>query len=241
MRIYPAIDIWGGKCVRLAPGGRFDDSALYGGDPASRASQWQKLGASWIHSVDLDGARSGSRANLGVVAQMLSRVTIPLQLGGGVRGMEDIDLRMELGVSRVILGTAAVRNRELVADALRKYGKDRIAVGIDALDGTVKISGWEESGDVKASDLCLEIKSLGVQTVIYTDISKDGAMSGPNVRGTEALIRLTGLEIIASGGVSCQEDLRRLREIGAAGAIIGKALYTGAIDLREAIELYERD
>ena len=237
MTIYPAIDIWGGKCVRLAPQGKFDDSALYGGDPAERAMEWQRLGASWIHSVDLDGARGGGGVNRGVIARMLRSVSIPLQLGGGVRNMGDIDLRVSMGVSRVILGTAAVRDKSLLISALAKYGRERIAVGVDALDGIVKVSGWEESGSVKAVEFCLEMKELGVKTVIYTDISRDGAMSGPNVRETEALIKITGLDVIASGGVSCLDDLRRVSEIGAAGAIIGKALYTGAIDLKEAIDL----
>ncbi|MCL2461293.1 MAG: 1-(5-phosphoribosyl)-5-[(5-phosphoribosylamino)methylideneamino]imidazole-4-carboxamide isomerase [Defluviitaleaceae bacterium] len=240
MRIYPAIDIWGGKCVRLAPQGKFDETAMYGGEPPELAKKWQGLGASWIHCVDLDGARGGGNQNLRFISAMMAALTIPLQLGGGVRTMEDIDRRIEMGVSRVILGTAAVKDSSLLSRAIRKYGPEKIAVGIDALNGIVKISGWEENGNVNAADFCMEMKEIGVGTVIYTDIAKDGAMSGPNFKETQALIDKTGLEIIASGGVSSLDDLWKLKEIGADGAIIGKALYTGVIDLKEAIELYER-
>ncbi len=238
MQIYPAIDIKGGKCVRLVQG-NFNDVTVFNDDPCDQALQWVSKGASYIHIVDLDGARLGSSYNNDVIASIVSKVCIPIQVGGGIRTMDDIETKLNIGVSRVILGTAAINNPTFVKDAVRTYG-DKIAIGIDAKEGKVAISGWEEISDVTAVSLCVKMADIGVKTVIYTDISKDGMMTGPNISATKQLIDLSGMDIIASGGVSSLRDLDDIKAIGASGVIIGKALYQGAIDLSKAIQLYQK-
>ncbi len=238
MRIYPAIDIKDGKAVRLVQG-KFDEVTVFNDNPAEVAKVWAEAGASYIHIVDLDGARYGKSFIIDILKEISSKYNVPVQTGGGVRTIEDIRKRIEAGAERVIIGTAAVENPELVREAVKLYG-DKIAVGVDAKNGMVAIKGWEEVSDVSSVDLCLEMKKAGVKTIIYTDISKDGMMSGPNIVATKELIEKTGMEIIASGGVSKIEDLENVFEINAQGVIIGKALYNGAINLSEAIDKFEK-
>ena len=238
MQIYPAIDIIDGKAVRLSQGS-FDNVTVFNDTPADAAKDWVDAGATYIHIVDLDGARYGKTFVIDIIKDIKSKYNIKIETGGGVRTMKDIDDRIEAGASRVIIGTAAVKNPELVKEAVEKYG-DKIAVGVDAKNGMVAISGWEEVSNVTAVDLCLKMKSYGVNTVIYTDISKDGMMSGPNIESTKDLIEKTGMDIIASGGVSKIEDVENVNKINAAGVIIGKALYNGALDLKEVIDRFEK-
>lgn len=236
MQIYPAIDIKDGKAVRLTQG-RFDDVTVFYDDPADAAKQWIDAGASYIHMVDLDGARYGRSFITDVIRAIRVKYDVPIQTGGGVRSLDDVAERISAGVSRVIIGTAAVKDPELVKEAVRLYG-DRIAVGVDAKNGFVAVSGWEEVSDVSAAELCLKMKGYGVKTVIYTDISKDGMMSGPNTASTKELIERTGLDIIASGGISSMEDIQNVADIGSAGVIIGRALYNGTLDLKEVIDRF---
>ncbi len=238
MRIYPAIDIKNGKCVRLRQG-NFDDMTVYNDNPVEVAKEWIKNGASYIHLVDLDGAREGSGVNSDIIKEIANLSDVPVQTGGGIRTIEDIENKLALGVRRVILGTVAVKNPEIVKEAVEKFG-DAIAVGIDAKNGMVAVSGWEEVSEVSAVDLCVKMRDYGVKTIIYTDISKDGMMGGPNIEATKEIVDATGIDIIASGGVSGMNDLENVDKINAHGAIIGKALYTGAINLKEAVDRFER-
>ena len=238
MQIYPAIDLKNGQCVRLKQG-RFDDVTSYGDDPVQRAKIWEEAGATYIHVVDLDGARTGNSYNLEAIKKIVAAVNVPIQTGGGIRSMRDIEQRIDAGVSRVIIGTAAVNNPELVKEAVRVYG-DKIAVGIDASKGMVATDGWEKISDVPAIELCKKMAEIGVKTVVYTDISKDGMMSGPNIESTKELVEESGIDIIASGGVSAMSDLEGVESINAQGVIIGKALYQGALDLKEIIERFEK-
>ena len=206
MQIYPAIDIKNGQCVRLKQG-RFDDMTVYGNDPLKVAEDWVKSGATYIHVVDLDGARLGTSYNNEVIKKIAQELNVPVQTGGGIRSMRDIEEKLATGVSRIVLGTVAVKNPELVAEAVKNYG-DKIAVGIDAMNGRVAVNGWEEVSQVSALDLCKKVAKMGVKTIVYTDISKDGMMIGPNVNGTKDLIEKTGMDIIASGGVSKIRDVK---------------------------------
>lgn len=237
MQIYPAIDIIDGKAVRLSQGS-FDDVTVFNDIPADAAKDWVDAGATYIHIVDLDGARYGKTFVIDIIKDIKSKYDIKIETGGGVRTMKDIDDRIEAGASRVIIGTAAVKNPELVKAAVEKYG-DKIAVGVDAKNGMVAISGWEEVSNISAVELCLKMKEYGVNTVIYTDISKDGMMCGPNIESTKDLIEKTGMDVIASGGVSKMEDIENVNNINAAGVIIGKALYNGALELKEVIDKFE--
>lgn len=238
MQIYPAIDIKNGQCVRLRQG-RFDNITIYGDDPMEVAKNWVLDGATFLHVVDLDGARQGTSYNQSIIQKIVETFHIPVQTGGGIRSMRDIEEKISLGVSRVILGTVAVKKPELVHEAVKAYG-DKIAVGIDAMNGRVAISGWEEVSQVSALDLCKKVCDCGVKTIIYTDISKDGMMIGPNIQSTKEIIKETGVNIIASGGISNIMDLENLQAIGAHGTIIGKALYQGALKLKDVIQRFER-
>lgn len=234
MNIYPAIDIKNGVCVRLKMGDM--GQATEYGDPAGMALKWQQSGAKFLHIVDLDAAFAGTFSNRDTVARIISNVGIPVQLGGGVRTMGDIEERLDLGVWRVIIGTAAYEKPELVAEACAKY-PGRIVLGLDAKNGSVATKGWAENTGADAVALALDMKARGVTTAIYTDISKDGMLTGPNIAGITNMVNQTGLSIIASGGMSCMQDVMRVGQTGAEGVIIGKALYTGAIDLKQAIAL----
>lgn len=238
MIIYPAIDIRGGRCVRLTEG-RFDAETVFADDPAEMALKWAALGAEYLHLVDLDGALAGESKNGAVVERILQNVKIPVQLGGGIRNLATIDKLLSLGVSRVILGSVAVKNPQLVEEACRKY-PGHIAVGIDAKNGEAAIEGWGQGGGVAAVELAKKIAQYGVDKIIYTDISRDGMLSGVNVEATAALARACGVPIIASGGVASLEDIRRVKSVedgGVCGCIIGKAIYTGAVDLKAALAL----
>ena len=238
MIIYPAIDIRGGRCVRLTEG-RFDAETVFADDPAEMALKWAGLGAEFLHLVDLDGALAGESRNVPVIERILQSVSIPVQLGGGIRNLETIEKLLSLGVTRLILGSAAVKNPQLVEEACKKY-PGHIAVGIDAKNGEVAIEGWGKGSGVAATELAKKMAAYGVETIIYTDISRDGMLSGVNVEATAALARACGVPIIASGGVASIEDIRRVKAVeadGVQGCIIGKAIYTGAVDLKEALAL----
>ncbi|HZJ83184.1 MAG TPA: 1-(5-phosphoribosyl)-5-[(5-phosphoribosylamino)methylideneamino]imidazole-4-carboxamide isomerase [Clostridia bacterium] len=238
MYIYPAIDVKNGKCVRLVQGDA-NRETIYHENPIEVAKQWEGMGAKFLHIVDLDGAFQGESQNLAIIEELITSISIPVQIGGGIRTMDNIDRLLKYpGVARVILGTSAITQRELLETAIETYG-NRIAVGIDAKDGKVAIRGWVEKTEIDAVEFGKQIKEIGVDTVIYTDISKDGMLLGPNLSATQAMIQETGLNIIASGGVSKLDDLAQVRQIGASGVIIGQALYTGAIDLIDALEYEE--
>ncbi|NLD74948.1 MAG: 1-(5-phosphoribosyl)-5-[(5-phosphoribosylamino)methylideneamino]imidazole-4-carboxamide isomerase [Chloroflexi bacterium] len=240
MIIYPAIDLRGGRCVRLQQGD-FARETVYADDPVEAAGRWAAEGAAWLHVVNLDGAlgRSGE-ANLAALARIRRAVDLPIQFGGGLRSVEDVDRVLDLGVARIILGTVAIREPEVVREALARYGAERIAVGIDARDGRVAISGWVDVSEVEAVDLGRRMAALGVQRVVYTDVARDGMLTGPNVPATAALARETGLRVIASGGVSSLDDLEQLAAHaadGIDGVIVGMALYEGRLTLPEALAL----
>lgn len=238
MIIYPAIDIRGGRCVRLTEG-RFDAETVFADDPAEMALKWAGMGAEFLHLVDLDGALAGEGKNVPVIERILQSVNIPVQLGGGIRNLETIEKLLALGVTRLILGSAAVKNPQLVEEACKKY-PGHIAVGIDAKNGEVAIEGWGQGSGVAATELAKKMAAYGVETIIYTDISRDGMLSGVNVEATAALARACGVPIIASGGVASLEDIRRVKAVesdGVQGCIIGKAIYTGAVDLKAALDL----
>ncbi len=239
MKIYPAIDIKDGKCVRLSQG-KFDQVEIFSNEPYEMAKKWESMGASYIHLVDLDGARFGAQTSDSVIKKIIENINIPVQVGGGIRTLTDIENKFKLGVDRVILGTVAINNPNLVELAIEKFGSEKICLGIDAKNGMVAINGWEEVSSVKALDLCKKMEELGVTTVIYTDISKDGMKSGPNIEETRELIENTNLNIITSGGVTTMKDLKNVNEINSSGVIIGKAIYENLLDLREVIKKYER-
>ncbi len=243
MIILPAIDIKDGQCVRLYQGD-YAKATVYDSDPARVAARWHKAGAKWIHIVDLDGAAQGYPVNLELLKRVRAATHVPIEVGGGLRSMEHIEQVFDVGVDRVILGTIAITNRVLLQEALTRYG-DRIAIGLDARDGKVAIAGWSETSGVTATEFATELSALGVRRFIYTDIARDGAMTGPNVeaiaRMQEAITQSTNsYSLIASGGVSSLADLHVLAAMGVEGAIVGKALYTGDIDLYAAIRELER-
>lgn len=238
MILYPAIDMLGGKAVRLRQGKR-DDVTIFG-DPVDMALKWCGKGAQWLHLVDLDAAFDGATTALPVIRDVVRAFDGPVELGGGIRTMKDIELRVEAGVSRCILGTAAAENPALVEEACRVF-PGKIAVGIDAKNGFVALRGWVESSALTATELSLRMRDAGVSTVIYTDVSRDGMMQGPNVAQTEALVRATGMEIIGSGGVSALTDVLAFRDAGCAGAILGRALYENAFTLEEALAAVKED
>ena len=235
MLILPAIDLRNGKCVNLVQG-RAEDETVFSDDPAGMAERWEAEGAEYLHLVDLDGAFEGSSANLHIVKKIVETIDIPVQLGGGIRTMERLDTVLALGVARAILGTAALRDPELVEAVCGKYG-ERIAVGIDAKDGMVATEGWLTVSQKSAVEFAREMEIRGVQTIIYTDIKSDGMLKGPNVEATQAIIDAVKSDVIGSGGVTSIADLKALKSIGASGAIIGRALYTGALELKTSLQL----
>ncbi|MDR6225635.1 1-(5-phosphoribosyl)-5-[(5-phosphoribosylamino)methylideneamino]imidazole-4-carboxamide isomerase [Desmospora profundinema] len=234
--LYPAIDLRGGRCVRLFQGD-YDQETVYDNDPVAVARRFAGQGALWLHVVDLDAARTGEPVNMEVIRKMVRAVDCPVQVGGGVRGMERLQQLLDAGVQRVVIGSAAVDNPSFVKEALGRYG-DRIALGLDARDGMVATHGWLDTSDVPAERLAKEMVALGAETFIFTDIARDGTLTGPNVEAIRSLAQVTGREVIASGGVRTNDDLSELaryRDEGVAGAIVGKALYTGAVCLDEAL------
>lgn len=238
MQIIPAIDIRGGKCVRLDQGD-YDRETVFDDDPAAAAVRWQSLGAERLHVVDLDGAREGSPRNSDVVARILASVSVPVQVAGGVRDIATVDDLIDLGADRVVMGTAAIKDQTVLLNAVTLF-REWMIVSVDARDGLVRTDGWTEGSEVRALDLARELSELGVRRIVYTDISADGMLRGPNFGAIGALLEVASglpspLTVIAAGGVSSVEQLRELARIGVEGAIVGKALYTGALDLREAM------
>ena len=234
MYIYPAIDLYGGKAVRLYKGD-YAQMTVYSDDPVSVARDFAAAGASHIHLVDLEGAKIGKPANLDTIAKIVEATGLFAEVGGGIRDMETVDSYLSIGVSRVILGTAAVKDSAFLQAALDKYG-EKIAVGVDLKDGFVAIKGWTETSDLKAEDFFEKMQNMGVKTIICTDISRDGAMKGANRELYRELSSKFAIDLIASGGVSSMEDVTALAEMKLHGAIIGKAYYIGAVDLKQAVE-----
>lgn len=235
MNIFPAIDLYEGKAVRLLKGD-YRQMTVYGDDPVAIAKEFEKQGAKYIHVVDLEGAKSGKPAHLETVRGIAKATGLFIETGGGIRDMATVDAYLSAGASRVILGTAAVTDEAFLKEALNKYG-EKIAVGADIADGKIAIKGWLENSEYTASAFFEKMQDLGIKTVICTDISKDGAMRGTNLALYERLSKRYALDIIASGGVSTIEDVQALTKLNLYGAIIGRAYYIGAIDLREAIEV----
>lgn len=234
MYIYPAIDLYGGKAVRLYKGD-YAQMTVYSDDPVSVARDFAAAGASHIHLVDLEGAKIGKPANLDTIAKIVEATGLFAEVGGGIRDMETVDSYLSIGVSRVILGTAAVKDPVFLQAALDKYG-EKIAVGVDLKDGFVAIKGWTETFDLKTEDFFEKMQNMGVKTIICTDISRDGAMKGTNQELYRELSSKFAIDLIASGGVSSMEDVTALAEMKLHGAIIGKAYYIGAVDLKQAVE-----
>jgi len=239
MQLYPAIDIKNGKCVRLKQG-QFNQETIYNDNPIDVIKEWAALGGTFIHVVDLDGALDGAWTNKTLIGNMVKAVDVPVQTGGGIRTLADIKERLDLGINRVIIGTMAIKNPAFVKEAIETFGADAIVVGIDAKDGYVATHGWEQVSSKSAIDVAKEMEAMGVKTIVYTDIAKDGMMSGPNVEQTASLVNATSMAIIASGGVSKMSDLDAIENIHAHGAILGKSLYEGAISLKEAINRFEK-
>jgi len=235
MVIYPAIDVKDGRCVRLVQG-RFNDVTVYSDNPVEMALKWERLGAEYLHVIDLDGARTGRPQNIAVISEMAVKLGIPLQLGGGIRSIEMIEIILCKGIERVILGTSAVKGPDLVKKALKAFEKN-VVIAIDARDGIVAIEGWAKTSEFTAVGFAKKMEELGAETIIYTDISRDGMLSGPNLKAMEEMVKAVNIEVIASGGVSSIEDIKNLKDVGVAGVIVGKALYTGAVDLKEALEV----
>ena len=233
MLLFPAIDLYDHKVVRLLKGD-YQKMTVYSEDPVATARGIEADGGRWLHLVDLEGAKDGTTPNFDVVAAICQETKLQVEIGGGIRSLEMIERYLNAGVARVILGTKAVTDEDFLRDAVRRWG-DRIAVGVDAKDGRVAVKGWVEVLDVDMFDFLWKLRSLGVKTAIVTDISKDGAMKGTNLPLYERLSRLDGIDITASGGVSTLEDIRALRDMGLYGAILGKAMYNGAIDLKDAL------
>lgn len=242
MQIIPAIDVKNGQCVRLYQGD-FEQTTVYDTNPVAVAQRWVEQGASRIHVVDLDGARAGYPVNDQIIREIVRSVPVPVQLGGGLRSQEDIAAALDMGVSFVILGTAAVHSPALVEEMVYRFGES-IIIGVDARDGYVSTAGWTEDETILATDLVDQMTALGVKRFVYTDIARDGTLSGPNYAATAALVRPGGPAIIASGGVCLFDHLMELVRIGVEGVIVGRALYAGKIDLATAIKslrLYEQE
>lgn len=235
MIIYPAVDVREGKCVRLTQG-EFNKETVYSDNPVEMALRWEKMGAQYLHVVDLDGARTGKAQNIAVISEMAVKMGIPVQLGGGIRTIEMIETILCKGIERVILGTSAVKDPELVKRAVKTF-ENNVVIGIDAKDGMVAIEGWEKTSEFKAIEFARKMEDLGAKTIIYTDISRDGMLNGPNLKAMEDMAKAVKIDIIASGGVGKLDDIKNLKEVGVSGVIVGRALYTGDVDLKQAIEV----
>ena len=235
MNIFPAIDLIDGQAVRLQKGD-YDKKTIYNSDPVSVAVGFKNDGANYLHLVDLDGAKSGKTDNFDVIREIVKKSGLKVEIGGGIRNMETVEKYLDTGVMRVIIGTAAITNPEFLDEALKKHG-EKIAVGVDIKDGKVAIKGWTEVSEFTCEEFLLQMQQKGVKTVICTDISKDGMMSGTNLELYKDLAEKFDMDITASGGVSTLEDVEKLNEMNLYGAILGKALYVGSIDLKEAIRI----
>jgi phosphoribosylformimino-5-aminoimidazole carboxamide ribotide isomerase len=236
MILYPAIDIRGGRCVRLIEGD-FNRETAYDSDPSVAARRWVEAGAEWLHIVDLDGAVEGRPINREVVAQIRASVDVSIQLGGGLRQLTDLEDAFATGVDRTILGTVALRDPELVISAVARWG-DRIAVALDARDGRLATDGWLGQSDTSAVEVAQRLAQRRVRHFIYTDIRRDGTLSGPNLEGLSELVEKVEADVIASGGIASLDDIKAAANAGATGAIIGRALYDGRVDLADALALF---
>jgi len=234
--IYPAIDLRGGRVVRLKEGDP-NRQTVFSDDPVATARRWMDEGAAWLHMVNLDGAFADQNAN-GLILEQVAKLGVPVQFGGGLRRLEDMQRAIDQGATRIVLGTVAVQQPELVIEAVTRWGAEQICVGLDARDGKVTTHGWQSVSEITPADLGRMMAAQGVRHALYTDVSRDGALTGVNVESTAELARQTGLQVIASGGVGSIEDIRRLVATGVvAGAIIGMALYEGRVQLREALAI----
>ena len=240
MVILPAIDLKGGQCVRLYQGD-FSKSTVFSDYPEEMALKWQEQGAKHLHIVDLDGAKEGEPVNIFSIKKILDAIKIPIEVGGGIRTLENIEDLLEMGVERVVLGSTAIENPELIREAAREFG-EKVVVGIDAKGGMVAVHGWLNVSDMTALDLAVQVGDMGISTIIYTDIAKDGTLAGHNAEATAELARRSGLAIIASGGVASLDDIKALKAHeadGIEGVVIGRALYTGALELADALKIAE--
>lgn len=233
MQIYPATDILGGKVVRLTKGD-YNQVKIYADSPAEMAMEFMKVGATNLHMVDLDGAKDGAPVNFDAIKEAAQIKNLFIEVGGGIRDMKRVEDYLNLGVKRVILGTAAIRNYPFVEEAVKEFG-DAIAVGVDAKNGFVAVSGWQETTTVNSVEFCKKLRDTGVATVIYTDISKDGMLSGTNLEIYKELSTIEGLQIVASGGITYADEIKTLNEMGIYGAIVGKAVYEGKLSLKDAL------
>lgn len=234
MKIYPAIDIRGGNAVRLLQGD-YDRETVYSLNPVEVARKFKEAGATCLHVVDLDGALEGDLINKDIIKRIVSETGLSVEAGGGVRSLQRIEQYLSAGVSRVILGSAAAENFTLVVDAVKFFG-GKVAVGVDAKDGKVAVHGWKKVTDIDAVDFCRKLREVGLHTVIYTDISRDGMLGGANLAAYEELVKIKGLRIIASGGISGTDEIKKLTAMNVRGVVLGKALYDGVLDLKKTIE-----
>lgn len=233
MQVIPAIDLIDGRCVRLVQGD-FAEETVYSSDPGSVARRWASLGAERLHVVDLDGARTGAPCNTDTVRRIVDAVDVPVQLGGGIRNARSARDAVAAGADRVMIGTAALRDESL-SGMIDEVGADRLLVSIDARDGQVMVSGWSDPGGISASDLAVRVRDLGVVRIMYTDIARDGTLSEPNFAAVADIVSSAGVPVIAAGGIAATDHLLRLASLGVEGAVVGRALYTGHVDLAEAI------
>ncbi len=234
MIIFPAIDVLDGNCVRLIQGD-YNKEVVYSDSPVEMAKAWEAKGADFIHIVDLNGAKSGESVNKTVIQEMAKAVKIPVQVGGGIRSIETIDSYIKQGIDRVIIGTAAINDKAFLKEAVAKFA-DHLVVSVDARNGYVATEGWTDTSDVKALNLVIELETIGVKTIVYTDIAKDGMLQGPNLEEQAAINHATSIDVIASGGITTIEDVNNLEELNIYGAIIGKSLYDGKLDFEELMK-----
>lgn len=234
MEVIPAIDLKNGRCVRLFQGD-FNQETVFSDDPLAMALSWQEQGAHRLHVVDLDGAIQGKPTHLDVISAIVRALDIPIQVGGGIRDIAAADAWLGVGVDRVVIGTAAVRDPDMVVEACKKHGRQRVVVSVDAKEGLVALHGWKESSNVTVLELANQMADIGVVRLLYTDIARDGALTGPDFEGNKLLAEESGLAVLASGGIASVQHIKELLPTGVEGVIVGRALYTGAVDLAEAV------
>jgi phosphoribosylformimino-5-aminoimidazole carboxamide ribotide isomerase len=234
MEVIPAIDLKDGRCVRLFQGD-FNQETVFSDDPLAMALSWQEQGAHRLHVVDLDGAIQGKPTHLDVISAIVHALDIPIQVGGGIRDIAAADAWLGVGVDRVVIGTAAVRDPDMVVEACKKHGRQRVVVSVDAKEGLVALHGWKESSNVTVLELANQMADIGVVRLLYTDIARDGALTGPDFEGNKLLAEESGLAVLASGGIASVQHIKELLPMGVEGVIVGRALYTGAVDLAEAV------
>ena len=234
MEVIPAIDLKDGRCVRLFQGD-FNQETVFSDDPLAMALSWQEQGAHRLHVVDLDGAIQGKPTHLDVISAIVRALDIPIQVGGGIRDIAAADAWLGVGVDRVVIGTAAVRDPDMVVEACKKHGRQRVVVSVDAKEGLVALHGWKESSNVTVLELANQMADIGVVRLLYTDIARDGALTGPDFEGNKLLAEESGLAVLASGGIASVQHIKELLPTGVEGVVVGRALYTGAVDLAEAV------